>query len=148
MPRHRHLLLEKRASFCGAAPKSSRKRSTFPVFASFLEICLLCENILTSLIPLLFLICLPLCVVGLRFLRALRLIQFSEILQFLNILKTRWEIKGVNFTSIVFLHISLMLFGCLALYFYFVVCVESCYFIKTLSQIDVALIQHDSTNPQ
>lgn len=26
---------------------------------------------------------------GLRFLRALRLIQFSEILQFLNILKTR-----------------------------------------------------------
>lgn len=29
------------------------------------------------------------CFSGLRFLRALRLIQFSEILQFLNILKTR-----------------------------------------------------------
>uniref|UniRef100_A0A672P1D4 Calcium-activated potassium channel subunit alpha-1 n=1 Tax=Sinocyclocheilus grahami TaxID=75366 RepID=A0A672P1D4_SINGR len=37
---------------------------------------------------------------GLRFLRALRLIQFSEILQFLNILKTSNSIKLVNLCSI------------------------------------------------
>ncbi|XP_064418629.1 calcium-activated potassium channel subunit alpha-1a isoform X1 [Latimeria chalumnae] len=37
---------------------------------------------------------------GLRFLRALRLIQFSEILQFLNILKTSNSIKLVNLLSI------------------------------------------------
>ncbi|XP_048842603.1 calcium-activated potassium channel subunit alpha-1-like isoform X11 [Brienomyrus brachyistius] len=37
---------------------------------------------------------------GLRFLRALRLIQFSEILQFLNILKTSDSIKLVNLCSI------------------------------------------------
>ncbi|XP_007896679.1 calcium-activated potassium channel subunit alpha-1a [Callorhinchus milii] len=37
---------------------------------------------------------------GLRFLRALRLIQFSEILQFLNILKTSNSIKLVNLISI------------------------------------------------
>ncbi|KAG8135177.1 hypothetical protein E2320_008220, partial [Naja naja] len=36
----------------------------------------------------------------LRFLRALRLIQFSEILQFLNILKTSNSIKLVNLCSI------------------------------------------------
>ncbi|KAG8521824.1 Calcium-activated potassium channel subunit alpha-1, partial [Galemys pyrenaicus] len=35
-----------------------------------------------------------------RFLRALRLIQFSEILQFLNILKTSNSIKLVNLLSI------------------------------------------------
>uniref|UniRef100_A0A7N8Y1B8 Calcium-activated potassium channel subunit alpha-1 n=1 Tax=Mastacembelus armatus TaxID=205130 RepID=A0A7N8Y1B8_9TELE len=38
--------------------------------------------------------------IGLRFLRALRLIQFSEILQFLNILKTSNSIKLVNLCSI------------------------------------------------
>ncbi|XP_047233017.1 calcium-activated potassium channel subunit alpha-1 isoform X12 [Girardinichthys multiradiatus] len=37
---------------------------------------------------------------GLRFLRALRLMQFSEILQFLNILKTSNSIKLVNLCSI------------------------------------------------
>ncbi|XP_061420870.1 calcium-activated potassium channel subunit alpha-1 isoform X2 [Lethenteron reissneri] len=37
---------------------------------------------------------------GLRFLRALRLIQFSEILQFLNVLKTSNSIKLVNLLSI------------------------------------------------
>ncbi|XP_030011725.1 calcium-activated potassium channel subunit alpha-1a isoform X29 [Sphaeramia orbicularis] len=41
-----------------------------------------------------------LCNWGLRFLRALRLIQFSEILQFLNILKTSNSIKLVNLCSI------------------------------------------------
>ncbi|XP_043911730.1 calcium-activated potassium channel subunit alpha-1 isoform X10 [Protopterus annectens] len=40
------------------------------------------------------------CYWGLRFLRALRLIQFSEILQFLNILKTSNSIKLVNLLSI------------------------------------------------
>ncbi|CAG5082524.1 Oidioi.mRNA.OKI2018_I69.PAR.g10148.t1.cds [Oikopleura dioica] len=37
---------------------------------------------------------------GLRFLRALRLLQFSEILQFVNILKTSQSIKLVNLVSI------------------------------------------------
>ncbi|XP_075924825.1 calcium-activated potassium channel subunit alpha-1 isoform X2 [Petromyzon marinus] len=37
---------------------------------------------------------------GFRFLRALRLIQFSEILQFLNVLKTSNSIKLVNLLSI------------------------------------------------
>ena len=36
---------------------------------------------------------------GLRFLRALRLLQFSEILQFVNILKTSQSIKLVNLVS-------------------------------------------------
>lgn len=49
----------------------------------------------------------------------------------------------MNFTSILFHVVWLFSFR-----FYFVVCVEQCYFIKMLSQIDVELIQHDSTNPQ
>lgn len=36
---------------------------------------------------------------GLRFLRALRLLQFSEILQFVKILKTSTSIKLVNISS-------------------------------------------------
>uniref|UniRef100_A0A4W5JHP0 BK channel n=1 Tax=Hucho hucho TaxID=62062 RepID=A0A4W5JHP0_9TELE len=36
---------------------------------------------------------------GLRFLRALRLIQFSEILQFLNILKTRPCLRATSLKS-------------------------------------------------
>jgi len=37
---------------------------------------------------------------GLRFLRAMRLLQFSEILQFVNILKTSNSIKLVNLLSV------------------------------------------------